>query len=110
MRAIRQAVGTASGHAGAGLAVAVTGSAAVNADSGVSSTVQNALLLTALLIVAVVLLIVYRSPMLWLLPLFGAIGAIELALDALGANVTFGTGVAAAARELANRVPVGAER
>jgi aspartate aminotransferase-like enzyme len=38
--------------------------------------------------------------------ILGAIGAIELALDALDANVTFGSGVAAASRELANKVPL----
>lgn len=36
--------------------------------------------------------------------LIGAIGAIELALDALGASVELGSGTGAAARELANRV------
>ena len=37
------------------------------------------MLLTALVIVALIMLIVYRSPLLWLLPLLGAIGAIVLA-------------------------------
>ena len=35
--------------------------------------------------------------------ILGAIGAIELTLDALGSPVTFGAGAAAASRELANR-------
>jgi putative drug exporter of the RND superfamily len=79
VQAIRQAVGGSAGQPGDGLQVAVTGQAAVNADSGVTSAVQNTLLLTALLIVAVVLLLVYRSPLLWLVPLVGAIGAINVA-------------------------------
>lgn len=57
---------------------AVTGPAAVNADSSAGNQ-QTRLLLTALIIVAIILLIVYRSPLLWLLPLFGAIGAIVVA-------------------------------
>ncbi len=76
--AIRAAVATATSHAGEGLAVAVTGAAAVNADSSAGNQ-QTILLLTALVIVAVILLIVYRSPLLWLLPLLGAVGAIVVA-------------------------------
>jgi putative drug exporter of the RND superfamily len=80
VQAIRQAVaGPVAQAAGDGLQAAVTGQAAINADSGITSSVQNVLLLTALLIVAVILLIVYRSPLLWLLPLVGAIAAIDLA-------------------------------
>ena len=78
VRAIRAAVATATSHAAAGLSAAVTGPAAVNADSSAGNQ-QTLLLLTALIIVAVILLIVYRSPLLWLLPLFGAIGAIVVA-------------------------------
>ena len=59
------------------LQVAVTGPAAVSADSG--SGTQTALLLTALVIVALILLLVYRSPLLWLLPLLGALAAIVAA-------------------------------
>jgi RND superfamily putative drug exporter len=59
----------------AGLANAVTGPAAVNADTTAGNQ-QTALLLTALIIVAVILLLAYRSPVLWLLPLLGAIAAI----------------------------------
>ena len=57
--------------------MAVTGDAAVTADSG--STTLSALLLSTLVIVAVILLLVYRSPVLWLLPLITAAGAVELA-------------------------------
>src|SRR5580704_6768546 len=78
VRAIRAAVAAATSHAAAGLSAAVTGPAAVNADSSAGNQ-QTLLLLTALIIVAVILLIVYRSPLLWLLPLLGAIGAIVVA-------------------------------
>jgi putative drug exporter of the RND superfamily len=77
VQAIRQAV-----RGSDGLQAAVTGSAAVNTDSGVSGNAQDALLLTALVIITVILIVVYRSPFLWLLPLFGALGAIIVAESA----------------------------
>jgi putative drug exporter of the RND superfamily len=73
--AIRNTVEGPASHDG--LQVAVTGQAAVTADSG--SGTQTGLLLTALVIVALILLLVYRSPVLWLLPLLGAVGAIVVA-------------------------------
>ncbi|HTZ26921.1 MAG TPA: MMPL family transporter [Streptosporangiaceae bacterium] len=73
---IRHAVG---GLARGGLQVAVTGSAGLVTDGGVSSKTLNLLLLTALLIVVIILVLVYRSPLLWLFPLFGALGAIVVA-------------------------------
>jgi len=73
--AIRSAIAAPTAQAPAGLADAVTGPAAVNADTTAGNQ-QTALLLTALIIVAVILLLVYRSPILWLLPLLGAIAAI----------------------------------
>lgn len=78
VRAVRSAIAGPLGKVGTGLAFAVTGSAAIYAD-GNAENQQTRLLLTALIIVAVILLLVYRSPVLWLLPLFGAIGAIVLA-------------------------------
>ncbi len=80
VRAIRAAIAkpVAAAGAGAGLVAAVTGPAAVNADTSAGNQ-QTKLLLTALIIVAVILLLVYRSPILWLLPLFGAIAAITVA-------------------------------
>ena len=78
VRAVRAAVATATSHAANGLVAAVTGPAAVNADSSAGNQ-QTKLLFTALLIVALILLIVYRSPLLWLFPLFGAVGAIVVA-------------------------------
>jgi len=73
--AIRAAIAATASRAPGGLADAVTGPAAVNADTTAGNQ-QTALLLTALIIVAVILLLVYRSPILWLLPLAGAIAAI----------------------------------
>ncbi len=75
--AIRRAVAGPARAAADGLTVAVTGSAAVTADSGSES--QNALLLTAVVIVALILLIVYRSPVIWTLPLLSALAAIVVA-------------------------------
>ena len=77
-RAIRAAIAKPVAAAGTGLVAAVTGPAAVNADTSAGNQ-QTKLLLTALIIVAVILLLVYRSPILWLLPLFGAIAAIVIA-------------------------------
>jgi RND superfamily putative drug exporter len=77
VKAIRGATATAARQAGDGLQAEVTGSAAVNADSG--NGTQNTLLLTAVLIVAAVFFVVYRSPLLWIFPLLGALGAIDVA-------------------------------
>jgi putative drug exporter of the RND superfamily len=79
VQAIRRVVAGPASRAGDGLQVAVTGSAAASADSGVASNMLNTLRLTALAIIVVILLLVYRRPLLWLLPLFGAIGAIVVA-------------------------------
>jgi putative drug exporter of the RND superfamily len=78
VRAIRDAIAGPAARAPTGLAGAVTGPAAVNADTS-GGNQQSVLLLTALIIVAVILLLVYRSPVLWLLPLLGAIAAIVVA-------------------------------
>jgi len=75
---IRTAIAGPTRSAGDGLASAVTGPAALTADTSAGNQ-QSTLLLTALIIVAVILLLVYRSPLLWLLPLFGALGAIVVA-------------------------------
>lgn len=91
--AVRQGIAAAERRAGDGLEAAVTGDVAVTADSG--DTTLNALLLSALVIVAVILLLVYRSPILWLLPLITATGAVELAraaahgLASAGLTVSF---------------------
>ena len=91
--AIRACAASAAKGASPALEVAVTGAAAITADSG--STTLTALLLTALVIVAVILLLVYGSPTLWVLPLVVAIGAVEVAraaahaLAAAGLTVSF---------------------
>ena len=61
-----------------GLQVAVAGPAAVSADTNISTGTQNTLLYTAIGVVAIILLIAYRSPLLWLPPLLGAIMAIDI--------------------------------
>src|SRR5580693_1598992 len=98
---IRHAVG---GLARGGLQVAVTGSAGLVTDGGVSSSTLNLLLLTAVLIVVIILVLVYRSPLLWLLPLLGALGAIVVAEASvhglLNAGVTVSTLSAAILRVL----------
>jgi len=78
VNAIRAMIAVPASRAPAGLADAVTGPAAVNADISAGNQ-QSVLLLTALIIVAVILLLVYRSPVLWLLPLAGAVAAIIVA-------------------------------
>jgi RND superfamily putative drug exporter len=78
VKAIRDAIAGPAGKAPAGLASAVTGPAAVDADTSAGNQ-QTVLLLTALIIVAVILLLVYRSPILWLLPLLGSVAAIVVA-------------------------------
>ncbi len=51
----------------------VTGIAAILADLfGAFGTLDSSLLLTTGLVVAVILIVVYRSPILWILPLFSA--------------------------------------
>jgi putative drug exporter of the RND superfamily len=77
VRAIRAVVGAPAGRAGDGLQVAVTGPAAVKADTGTATT--TTLELTAVMIVALVFFIVYRSPLLWLFPLLGAVAGIQVA-------------------------------
>jgi RND superfamily putative drug exporter len=94
VRAIGGAADAATARAANGLRADVTGSAAVTADTAVQGS-STLLLLRALLIVAIVLLLVYRSPVLWLLPLLGAIGADVLAKAAthglVGAGLTVST-------------------
>jgi putative drug exporter of the RND superfamily len=80
VKAIRVAVASAAHRAAdTGLRSAVTGNAALDADSGGGGNTNAGLMLAALIIVAVILLLVYRSPVLWLLPLAGSIGAIVVA-------------------------------
>jgi putative drug exporter of the RND superfamily len=76
VKAVRGAV--AGPAAAAGLQAEVTGTAATNADSGGTGN-STVLLLRAVLILAVILLLVYRSPVLFLLPLTGSLGAVTAA-------------------------------
>ena len=74
---LRQAV---RAGAPAGLTSYVSGPAGVGADlASTFSGLDKKLLLATLLVVAVVLLITYRSPALWLLPLISAGIAVEVA-------------------------------
>jgi putative drug exporter of the RND superfamily len=79
VRSVRRALSAAASRAHDGLAAEVTGSAAITADSGVTNKTLTDLRLTAIAIIVVILLLVYRRPVLWLFPLFGAIGAIVVA-------------------------------
>ena len=77
VRAIRGAVGGPASRLGDGLQVEVTGPAAVTADTGTPTT--TTLELTAVVIVALVFFVVYRSPLLWFFPLLGAVAGIQVA-------------------------------
>jgi RND superfamily putative drug exporter len=66
VKAMRQEVGTGSG----GLQIAVTGPAGFLADSiDVFQDIDTKLLLVTAVVVAILLIITYRSPWLWLIPL-----------------------------------------
>ena len=63
-----------------GMSVHLTGPAGVQSDSNdVFSDIDGKLLYATVLVVVVVLLFTYRSPVLWLIPVLGAAGALELA-------------------------------
>jgi putative drug exporter of the RND superfamily len=79
VRAVRRAASAAASRAHDGLQAEVTGSAAITADSGVTNKTLTDLRLTAIAIIVVILLLVYRRPVLWLFPLLGALGAIVVA-------------------------------
>ncbi|MDG9719197.1 MMPL family transporter [Streptomyces sp. DH24] len=67
---------------GAGLSVDVGGPGALNADMGkVFETIDGTLLLATLGVVTVLLILIYRSPFLWLVPLAvaGAAAAVSMA-------------------------------
>jgi RND superfamily putative drug exporter len=71
---LRTAVGEAPGGDDTGLRIAVTGAAGVIADlSQVFSGVNTNLLLATSIVVALLLLITYRSPILWAIPLFAVV-------------------------------------
>jgi RND superfamily putative drug exporter len=67
--AVKHVTGTGS----AGLSVSLAGPAAIAADSAKAfEGIDSALLYTTLIVVTVILLITYRSPVLWLLPIVTA--------------------------------------
>ncbi len=58
----------------------VTGFGGIFADLfGAFGSIDSTLLTTTLLVVSIILIVVYRSPLLWILPLFTAITALSLA-------------------------------
>ena len=74
---------TVTGTGGDGLTVVLTGPAGTAADSAKAfEGIDSALLYTTLAVVTVILLITYRSPVLWLLPIVSA-GAALAAAQAL---------------------------
>ncbi|WP_225821214.1 MMPL family transporter [Streptomyces naphthomycinicus] len=77
---------------GAGLSVEVGGPGALNADMGkVFGTIDGTLLYTTLGVVTVLLVLIYRSPFLWLVPLAVAGVAAGLAMAAAyGLHEAFG--------------------
>ena len=63
-----------------GLTTNVTGFGGILADLfGAFGSIDSTLLLTTLSVVSIILIIVYRSPFLWILPLISAITALSLA-------------------------------
>ncbi|WP_183091248.1 MMPL family transporter [Streptomyces radicis] len=64
-----------------GLSAQVTGEAALGVDNS-GGDVDAALMLTSMVIVAALLLLTYRSPILWLVPLLGALVAVLVARGA----------------------------
>jgi putative drug exporter of the RND superfamily len=77
VQAIRTAIEGPRSRAGDGLQAAVTGSAAVTADTNITNT--DSVLLVSLVIIAFILLLIYRSPLLWLPSLLGAVVAYDAA-------------------------------
>lgn len=61
-----------------GLEAQVAGEAGIDVDND-GGDVDAALMLTSMAIVAVLLLLTYRSPVLWLVPLIGAVLAVQVA-------------------------------
>jgi len=58
----------------------VTGFGGIFADLfGAFGSIDTTLLLTTLIVVSIILIVVYRSPLLWILPLFTAVTALSLA-------------------------------
>ncbi|MEU2558550.1 MMPL family transporter [Streptomyces longispororuber] len=84
-----------SGGAGDGLSVTVGGSGALATDAGeVYQSLDGPLLYTTVAVVAVLLILIYRSPFLWLVPLVVAGIADFLSMGvAYGLHEAFGTSI-----------------
>ena len=94
----------------AGLEVAVTGPPAFEADvAGAFTGADVTLLLTTAAVVAVLLLLTYRSPVLWIVPLFAVGLADRVALSAVGGLASrFGVAVDEAASGILSVLVFGA--
>jgi RND superfamily putative drug exporter len=104
VQAITRVVNTAVGQDGP--RADVTGSAPETADTGVVN--DTTLLLRALLIVAIILMLVYRSPVLWLLPLLGAVAARQVAEAAAHGLATAGLTVSTLSAAILTGLVIGA--
>ncbi|MGP4010276.1 MMPL family transporter [Streptomyces sp. 4N124] len=95
---------------GDGLSVDVGGPEALDTDaSEVYDSLDGPLLYTALAVVALLLIIIYRSPFLWLLPLFVAGLADYLSMGlAYGLNQWFGTSVSGQSSGIMTILVIGA--
>ncbi|WP_079085922.1 MMPL family transporter [Streptomyces silvensis] len=92
---VRDVIKAPDGAAGDGLSVEVGGSGALATDaSEVYTSLDGPLLYTTVAVVAVLLILIYRSPLLWLVPLVVAGVANFLSMGvAYGLNQAFGTTV-----------------
>ncbi|GCB49539.1 MMPL family transporter [Streptomyces sp. NL15-2K] len=95
---------------GDGLSVDVGGPEALDTDaSEVYDSLDGPLLYTALAVVALLLILIYRSPFLWLLPLFVAGMADYLSMGlAYGLNQWFGTSVSGQSSGIMTILVIGA--
>jgi len=104
--AIRKAVAGPAAQAGDGLQVQVTGPAGLTADGGIGN--EDTLLLISLAIVVIVLLFVYRSPLLWILPLVGTVASLIIAKAATSALASAGLTVTSIATSILTVLVLGA--
>ena len=85
-----EAVRQRTSNHGGGLETKVTGGAGYNADLlSVFESINGTLLLAAFVLVIFILILIYRSPIFWLIPL-ASVGFAELATQAIGLQVTKG--------------------
>ena len=85
-----EAVRKRTSNHGGGLETKVTGGAGYNADLlSVFESINGTLLLAAFVLVIFILILIYRSPIFWLIPL-ASVGFAELATQAIGLQLTKG--------------------